>query len=106
LKGTGLRLPLERPGFEHVYHQYTILIERRRDALQSQLRELGIDTAVHYPIPVHRQPAYQRMGYGEVSLRVAERAADEVLSLPVHPALSDADVHRIVDSVERALARS
>ena len=100
----GLRTPVERPGFEHVYHQYTVVVERHRDALQSRLREKGIGTAVHYPVPVHRQPAYLRMGYGEVSLPVAERAADEVLSLPVHPALSDADLQRIVDSVQRALA--
>jgi dTDP-4-amino-4,6-dideoxygalactose transaminase len=105
LKGiAGLRTPVERQGFEHVYHQYTVVVERNRDALQSRLRELGVGTAVHYPIPVHRQPAYLRLGYGGTSLPVAERTAAEVLSLPVHPALSEADVDRIVDSVRSALA--
>lgn len=100
----GLRTPIERQGFGHVYHQYTVAVERKRDQLQQKLRELGVGTAVHYPAPVHRQPAYVGLGYVDVSLPVAERAASEVLSLPVHPALSDSDLHRIIDSVRRAAA--
>jgi dTDP-4-amino-4,6-dideoxygalactose transaminase len=67
------------------------------------LRKLGVGTAVHYPIPVHRQPLYIELGYGNQSLPVAERAADEVLSLPVHPGLQDSDVDRIIDSVREAV---
>lgn len=98
----GIVLPRERPGFQHVYHQYTIRVENQRDAMQNRLRELGIGTAVHYPIPVHRQPLYQELGLGDVSLPNAELASRQVLSLPVHPGLTAADLERIVDGVRQA----
>jgi perosamine synthetase len=98
----GVTTPRERPGYRHVYHQYTIRVSRDRDRLQHRLRESGIGTAVHYPIPIHRQPLYQELGYGDVKLPVSEAAAAQVLSLPVHPALSDADLDRIVESVRKA----
>jgi perosamine synthetase len=102
LAGTeGLTMPRERPGYRHVYHQYTVRVARDRDRFQERLRGAGIGTAVHYPIPVHRQPLYLEMGYGQASLPVAEKAAAQVLSLPVHPALSDADLDRIVDAVRK-----
>jgi len=100
----GLRLPIERQGFGHVYHQYTVVVERKRDELQKKLRDLGVGTAVHYPIPVHRQPAYRVLGYGDVSLPVSERLAGQVLSLPVHTGLGEAELHRIIDSVRLAVA--
>lgn len=98
----GVVTPRERQGYRHVYHQYTVRIERDRDGFQQRLRELGIGTAVHYPIPVHRQPLYIQLGYGEVSLPVAEAAAEQVLSLPVHPALTDSDLDGIVEAVKKA----
>ncbi len=100
----GVRTPRERPGYTHVYHQYTVRIEHDRDKFQARLRELGVGTAVHYPIPVHRQPLYVGLGYGDVSLPVSEAAARQVLSLPVHPGLSESDLDRIIDSVRRAAA--
>jgi dTDP-4-amino-4,6-dideoxygalactose transaminase len=84
-----------------VYHQYTVRVEGDRDRFQARLRELGVGTAIHYAVPVHRQPLYRELGYGGVSMPVSEEAADHVLSLPVHPALSDADLDRIVDSVRK-----
>jgi perosamine synthetase len=98
----GVTTPRERPGYRHVYHQYTVRIAHDRGAFQEKLRELGVGTAVHYPVPIHRQPLYLDLGYGAVSMPVAEAAAEQVLSLPVHPALSDADLDRIVDSVRKA----
>jgi perosamine synthetase len=63
LRGTpGVRLPKERERCKHVYHQYTIRVEQDRDAMQERLRELGVGTAVHYPIPVHLQPLYRDHG--------------------------------------------
>lgn len=100
----GIVPPVERQGFTHVYHQYTVVVEGDRDLMQERLRERGVGSAVHYPIPVHRQPAYQKLGYGSAVLPVAERAADHVLSLPVHPGLSEADLDRIVESVRGAAA--
>ncbi|HEY1455021.1 MAG TPA: DegT/DnrJ/EryC1/StrS family aminotransferase [Candidatus Dormibacteraeota bacterium] len=97
----GVVTPVERPGCTHVYHQYTVRVEGDRDRFQARLRELGVGTAIHYAVPVHRQPLYRELGYGGVSMPVSEEAADHVLSLPVHPALSDADLDRIVDSVRK-----
>ncbi|TME02102.1 MAG: DegT/DnrJ/EryC1/StrS family aminotransferase [Chloroflexi bacterium] len=97
----GVTTPRERQGYRHVYHQYTVRISRDRDRFQERLSDAGIGTAVHYPIPVHRQPLYIDLGYGDVSLPVAESAAAQVLSLPVHPALSDADLDRIVETVRK-----
>jgi len=94
--------PRELPGRRHVWHQYTVRVpagREVRDRLQSSLRERGIETAVFYPTPIHRQPLYQRLGSGDVSCPVAERLADEVLSLPVHPALSAADVETVAAAV-------
>jgi perosamine synthetase len=98
----GIVLPRERPGYRHVYHQYTIRVLGDRDEFQHRLREAGVGSAIHYPTPVHRQPMYLELGYGEVSMPVAEVAAAQVLSLPVHPALTDDDLDRIVESVRKA----
>lgn len=107
LAGTpGVRTPRERPGHRHVYHQYTILVEGDRDRFQSRLRELGVGSAVHYAVPVHRQPLYEQLGYGSVSMPVAEHAAEHVLSLPVHPALSESDLERIVESVRKVATQA
>jgi dTDP-4-amino-4,6-dideoxygalactose transaminase len=100
----GLITPRERPGYRHVYHQYTVRIERDRDRFQQRLGELGVGTAVHYPIPAHRQPLYLRLGYDKISLPVSEDAAAHVLSLPVHPALTDSDLDRIIESVRKVAA--
>lgn len=94
-----LETPHVRPGYTHVYHQYTVRIpDGRRDAVAATLRERGVGTGVHYPTPVHQQPIYLERGYRD-SLPEAERAAREVLCLPVHPALSDADLETIVREV-------
>jgi dTDP-4-amino-4,6-dideoxygalactose transaminase len=98
----GVVVPVERPGCRHVYHQYTLRIARDRDGFQRRLTELGVGSAVHYDTPVHRQPLYESLGYGTIALPESERAAAEVLSIPVHPALSDADLERVVDAVRKA----
>ena len=101
---SGVATPRERPGYRHVYHQYTVRIARSRDAFAQRLREEGVGSAVHYPIPVHLQQLYQSLGYGDVKMPFAEAAAQQVLSLPVHPALSDSDLDRIVDAVRKVAA--
>jgi dTDP-4-amino-4,6-dideoxygalactose transaminase len=91
--------PKVAPGYTHVYHQYTVRIPGgRRDAVAGALRERGVGSAVHYPIPVHKQPYYIDMGYRD-QLPEAERAAQEVLCLPVHPSLSEQDLETIVREV-------
>ena len=91
----GITTPVEPSGRRHVYHQYTIRVDDR-DTLQAALDEAGIDTGVYYPIPIHRQEAYD--GY-DAECPVADAAADEVLSLPVHPGVTRADVDRITATV-------
>lgn len=88
LSGADVVLPTARAGVRHVYHLF-VLRSRRRDALLEALRSAGIMAGIHYPIPLHRQPAYIAKGYGEVSLPHTERAAAEVLSLPMYPELPD-----------------
>ncbi len=94
--------PAVPEGYSHVFHQYTVRIPGgRRDAVAAGLRERGVGSAVHYPIPVHQQPLYQSLGYAD-SLPHAEQAAREALCLPVHPSLTTEDLDKIVQEV-RAL---
>lgn len=97
-------LPQVRPGYGHVWHQYTVRITngRSRDDVAAQLNAAGVGTGIFYPIPAHKQAHLVEMGLGDVSLPVAEQMAREVLSLPVHPQLSRADLDKIVDAVNRA----
>jgi dTDP-4-amino-4,6-dideoxygalactose transaminase len=82
----------------HVYHQYVVRTPKR-DALRARLAERGVETGVHYPVPIHRQPAWLR-AYGETpALPRAEQAAREMLSLPVHADLTDVEVERVADGV-------
>jgi dTDP-4-amino-4,6-dideoxygalactose transaminase len=88
--------PVEPAGYRHGYHQYTVRCEDR-EALRSHLDDAGVDTAIYYPTPVHEQPPYADVGG---SFPHAERASEEVVSLPVHPGLSASDVDRIVEALE------
>ena len=90
--------PLADPTRTHVYHQYVVRTPAR-DALRTHLAARGIETGVHYPVPIHRQPAWLR-AYGETPpLPRAEQAAREMLSLPVHADLTDAEVESVADGV-------
>lgn len=87
--------PVRRPGAEHVFHQY-VLRSPERAALQARLREAGIATGIHYPMPVHTQPAYaRRIALGPSGCRESERACREVFSLPMWPELSVAEIDRV-----------
>jgi perosamine synthetase len=94
----GVRVPVVAPNRRHVFHQYTIRVSGDRQALQDHLSEYSVGTAIHYPHPIHHQPFYRSLGYDDV-LPEAEAASREVLSLPVHPALSQSDLDRIVAAV-------
>jgi len=98
LAGADVRLPAARPDITHVYHQYVIRAARR-DALQVHLRGLGIGTLIHYPVPVHMQPAYAgRIAIG-AGLPETEAAAGEILSLPIFPELGEAEVGRVAEAI-------
>jgi len=98
LAGSGLALPQARPGAMHVYHQYVVRAAHR-DGLQSHLRTLGIGALIHYPVPVHLQPAYAGRLPGADTLPVTEAAARQVLSLPMFPELCDEQVRITVAAV-------
>jgi dTDP-4-amino-4,6-dideoxygalactose transaminase len=83
---------------EHIFHQYTLRAERR-DALQAHLKKEGIGHAVYYPIPLHRQPCFAHLGYRDGSLPVSERAAREVISLPIYPELTRGQLDRVIDAI-------
>jgi len=100
LQGLPLVTPVEAEGRHHIYHLYVIQTPHR-NALHRFLHEQGIQTLVHYPVPVHRQEAYAELGYAHGSLPVTERLADEVLSLPVYPQLGDDEVHAVIEAVRR-----
>jgi len=96
----GARVPYTPEGYEHVFHQYTIRVDpKRRDALIDHLTQRGIGCSIYYPIPIHKQSYYLEALHYQPSLPVAERTASEVLSLPVHPALSQQDLDMIVQAV-------
>lgn len=88
------RTPVVAAGNTHVYAQYTVRVDNR-DAIRSRLQGDGIPTAVHYPKCLHEQPAFAELGHGPGDFPVAERAAREILCLPMHPFLSDDDIERI-----------
>jgi perosamine synthetase len=96
LRGVGT--PVVRPGVTHVYHQYTIRVARR-DEFADRLRERGVGSAIYYPIPVHRQKPFVALGYGDESHPVTDRLTEEVLSIPVHPSLSDDEVGTVIAAV-------
>lgn len=99
---SGVVPAVTKPGCTHVFHQYTIRAEKR-DELAAFLKEKEIGTGIHYPIPIHKQPYYMELGYRD-SLPISEKAAEEVLSLPVHPAISEEDVQKIVKATREFYA--
>lgn len=98
LAGLPVRPLAVRDGAVHVYHQYTVRAERR-DELKAYLAERGIETAVHYPLPLHRQPALSRLPSARQKFPVSERAAQEVLCLPVAPEVTDRGVDKVVRAI-------
>jgi UDP-2-acetamido-2-deoxy-ribo-hexuluronate aminotransferase len=102
----GLQIPVRDPRSSHVFHQYTLKIAEpeRRLALQQHLVQHGIPSAIYYPRPVHQQPAYAYLGYLAGQFPVAEQLCQQVLSLPLHPGLTAAQVDYILASVRAFFA--
>ena len=99
----GVITPTAPPDVTHVYHQYTIRVGRR-DAFAERLKERGVGSAIYYPIPVHRQKPFVALGYGDQAYPVTDRLTEEVLSIPVHPSLSDDEVSQVIDAVNATAA--
>jgi perosamine synthetase len=99
----GVITPTVRPGVRHVYHQYTIRVNER-DAFAERLRERGVGSAIYYPIPVDRQKPFVALGYGKAHYPVSDRLTEQVLSIPVHPSLTDEEVATVIAAVNAVAA--
>jgi len=100
-----LVLPVEAAYARHVYHLYVVRLPRRDQILQAMANR-GIACAIHYPMPLHLQQAYQGLGYSKGSFPVAERCAEEVLSLPMYPELSAEQIRTVVRELKNLLGSS
>ncbi len=105
LAGTDVRVPEERVGDRHVYHVFAVRLAGRDEA-RARLDAAGVQTGVHYPIPVHLQPAYRNLGGRPGDFPVAEQAADEVLSLPIYPELTSEQVSYVAGVLRDARVRA
>jgi dTDP-4-amino-4,6-dideoxygalactose transaminase len=102
LAGTPARPPKVREDVRHVYHIYAVRLDER-DRWRARLTELGIQTGIHYPVPVHLQPAYRDLGYRAGDFPVAETLAGEVLSLPFFPEMTEQQVQEVADVFKAGL---
>lgn len=93
-----LTLPAEIPGGRHVYHLYVVQSDRR-DELMKHLAREGVGTGIHYPVPLHVQPAFAPLGYRRGDFPVAERLADSILSIPMYPEIDDELLSRVVQAI-------
>ncbi len=100
LAGSDLVTPATMPYARHAYHVYAVR-SSDRDALQRSMKAQGVQTAIHYPIPVHLQPAYADLGFGAGDFPHTERAAREVLSLPIYPELSLTSVEFVASALRQ-----
>jgi dTDP-4-amino-4,6-dideoxygalactose transaminase len=97
----GVRLPYTAPWAEPVWHLFPVEVEDR-DTVRERLRDMGVATGVHYPTPIHLQPAYTNLGHGLGTFPEAERSSARVLSLPMYPELTDAQVDHVAASLRAA----
>ena len=89
-----VKCPVEKKGAYHVYHQYTIM-SHKRDEIQQKLKKNGISSVIYYPVPLHLQKALKFLGYQKGDFPVTEKAAKEVLSLPMYPELEESAIIKI-----------
>ncbi len=97
-----ITLPSEMGWGEHVYHLYVIQADDR-EALKQSLNDAGIETGLHYPVPLHLQVAYKDLGYEKGAFPVSEHLSSHILSLPMHPFMTDAEVERVANVVLESL---
>jgi len=101
LASTPLALPPEADYAESVYHLYVVRTDNR-EVFMDYMQEQEISTGIHYPIPVHLQPAYQELGYGKGDFPVSERYAEQIVSLPMYPELTPEFIDHVAEAIEQA----
>jgi dTDP-4-amino-4,6-dideoxygalactose transaminase len=99
----GVTPVVERPDVEAVYHLYVVQVDHR-DGVKAKLAEDGVDTGIHYPVPIHLQPAYAHLGYERGDFPVAERLAGRILSLPMFPEITPEQIDYVVEQLAKAVA--
>ncbi|MCL2227994.1 MAG: DegT/DnrJ/EryC1/StrS family aminotransferase [Oscillospiraceae bacterium] len=100
IDNTTVAKPLCPAGYKHVYHQYTLKV-KNRDRFVKHLADNHIGTGIHYPLPLNGQPLYKRLGYSSAETPIAQQVAEEVVSIPVHPALSQENLEHIAKVINQ-----
>lgn len=103
LTGTGAVVPFRDPRSTHIYHLYVMRVEHREE-VQRRLAEQAIQSGIHYPIPIHLQPAYRDLGFEKGAFPVTEYVSDRILSLPMFPELTVDQVERVAGTLAEAVA--
>lgn len=99
LKNPLVRLPQVRPGADSTWHQYVVHVPENRDAFAAYLKERGVGTIIHYPIPPHMSKAYAYLGFGKGSFPISEQAANEVLSLPMYNGMTEDEQSYVINVI-------
>ncbi len=97
-----VKIPIEKDYARHVYHVYAIRV-KNRDRLVERLKNKGVSCLVHYPIPLHLQPAYKSLGYKKKDFPIAEKVANEIISLPMFPYITKEQIKFVVDAIKESL---
>ncbi len=101
---TGLSVPYRDTKSTHVFHQYTLRINKHRNELKKYLADVGIDSMVYYPTPIHLQKAYLSLEFPKGTFPIAEQLCEEVLSIPIHTTLTDAEVEYVIEKIKEFFA--
>jgi dTDP-4-amino-4,6-dideoxygalactose transaminase len=97
-----LIIPQELEGIKHVYHLFVIRV-KNRDKIRKELINRGVATGIHYPIPIHLQEAYRFLGYRKGDFPVSEKVAEEILSLPMFPELTEEQIKYVCESLKEVI---
>lgn len=97
-----VKSPVEEKGCKHIYHQFAVEVPKR-DQMREQLKHRGIPTAVYYEKPLHLQQAVQQYGYRQGDMPQAEKVADHILSLPIHPGLKEGDISQVTEAIKQSI---
>lgn len=104
LRNVNVAIPYEAPYNKHVYHLYVIRM-KNRDKVRDYLQKNGVETGIHYPIPIHLQKAYSFMNISKGSFPIAERVSEEILSLPIFPYIREEEVKYVVEKIKEGVSR-